>query len=84
MDIHKQWEALIDRNPPSGEIISFCVSLVREYWRIAEEPRDQQALNKFYNTVLRGNRAHLVSVCLEFVLEQTEIQLKYPEWCLGT
>ena len=83
MDIQYEWEILLHRKPNAGEFLAFTTHLVKEYWKICDEPKDREALDKYRSDFLKSpSYAAAISCSMEFILEHTGIQLKYPDWAL--
>lgn len=77
MDLHEQWKYLCWKKPNAGEIMSFTTNVVKEYWKIIDEKPFQwdKRLGAYRTSCMRGDYMNVYSQSLEFIFQETGIQL---------
>lgn len=73
MDIHATWASLMGAN--AGEIMSFTTNLVKQYWRLCEEPVDNNELNAYRKNAMSGDYHHLISCSSDFITKHVGVDL---------
>lgn len=78
MDIHTRWAAIQEEN--AGVIMAFTTDLVKFYWKqldLAEISANKiELLDAYRLEAMSGDYYNLKCVSAEFILEQTEIDLR--------
>lgn len=81
MDIHAEWEGLMGAN--AGEIIAFTCAMTRATWRMKTDdeegsipfPVRLKKLEDYRRDAMSSDYKHCISASLEFILQETDIQL---------